>query len=405
MNASHSRAILGRCVLKRHASRRSSSIALAASSHRLDRKEKKEAYSAKPRIFFVDKESYRQRSLQASLFSTSNKPAFDPFSASSSKILKQADEELSPEELALKRALESYPDDTYGVLDDLQHAYMDLGYWQEALGIERTKCQDYLPDTDEYADSIHAQGKLFLRQQDFRNAQKLYAQALEYFTVTNNSVQRGHVLISMAGWHYFRNRLDDSLELLCESESLLDTNPTLLVKCLDNQGLIHRLWGDYETALDKYRQALQVVVDEETRQALTLHVADMLSALEEMDQALQVYRELFESTQNQGMQGVLLHNIAMIHVDQGDYDMAVEEFNLALDVKRQTGGENNPEVAKTLNALGALYGGILDQKTQAMDYFRQALMIARINADDKEDDPDVLHALRNLTALEKEIKR
>jgi hypothetical protein len=50
------------------------------------------------------------------------------------------------------------------------------------------------------------------------------------------------------------------------------------------------------------------------------------------------------------MQGVLLHNIAMIHVDQGEYDMAVEEFNLALDVKQQTGGEDNPEVAKTLNA-------------------------------------------------------
>jgi tetratricopeptide (TPR) repeat protein len=401
---SYSRSVLGRCVLKRHASRQSSSIALA-SSHRLDRNEKKEACFPKPQSFLIEKEPYRQRSLQVSFFSTSNKPAFNPFSASSSKILKQVDEELSPEELTLKRALESYRDDTDGFLDDLQQAYMDLGYWKEALGIEQTKCRDYSQDTDEYADSIHAQGKLFLRQEDFRNAQKLYAEALEYFTVNNNNVQRGHVLISMAGWHYFRNRLDESLELLCESESLLDTNPTLLVKCLDNQGLIHRLWGDYEMALDKYRQALQVVVDEETRQALSLHVADMLSALEEMDQALEVYTELFESTQNQGMQGVLLHNIAMIHVDQGDYDMAVEEFNLALDVKRQTGGETNPEVYKTLNALGALYGGILDQKAQAMDCFRQALMIARIHADDPENDPDVLQALRNLTALEKEMQR
>jgi tetratricopeptide (TPR) repeat protein len=403
---SHSRVILGRCVLKRRAThRQSTSIALATSSHRLYRKEKKEAYSAKPQSFLLEKEPYRQRSFQVSLFSSTNKPAFDPFSASSSKILKQADDELSPEELALKRTLESYRDDIDGTLDDLQQAYMGLGYWQEALGVEQTKCRDYSPDTDEYADSIHAQGKLFLRQEDFRNAQKLYAQALEYFTVNDNNVQRGHVLISMAGWHYFRNRLDESLELLCEAESLLDTNPTLLVKCLDNQGLIHRLWGDYETALDKYRQALQVVVDEETRQALSLHVADMLSALEESDQALEVYQELFESTQNEGMQGVLLHNIAMIHVDQGDYDMAVEEFNLALDVKRQTGGESNPEVAKTLNALGALYGGILDQKTQAMGCLKEALMIARINAGDSENDPDVLHALRNLTALEKEMQK
>jgi tetratricopeptide (TPR) repeat protein len=85
------------------------------------------------------------------------------------------------------------------------------------------------------------------------------------------------------------------------------------------------------TSIDKLCKC--VVIDGETRQALSLHVADMLSALEEMDQALEVYEELFESNPNQGMQGVLLHNIAMIHVDQGEYDMTVEEFNLALDVK------------------------------------------------------------------------
>jgi hypothetical protein len=93
------------------------------------------------------------------------------------------------------------------------------------------------------------------------------------------------------------------------------------------------MWSDYETALGKYRQALQVVIDEETRQALDF--ACSRYALYLGGNGSSVYEELFKLTQNQGMQGVLLHkNIAMIHIDQGENDMAVEEFNLAFWIKR-----------------------------------------------------------------------
>jgi hypothetical protein len=51
-------------------------------------------------------------------------------------------------------------DDYYYILEDLHQAYMTLGYWEEALGVEHTKCDLYFTaDTNEYADSIHLQGK------------------------------------------------------------------------------------------------------------------------------------------------------------------------------------------------------------------------------------------------------
>lgn len=343
-------------------------------------------------------------------YSFNKNESFNPLEASSATLLRQADCELSPDEFSLKEALKNYEREEDGnlarphLLEDLQQAYIKLGYWEEALGIERTKCKEFFePGTDEYADSIHTQGKFCLRQEDFKNSKKLYIEAWDYFTTSQNDIQRGHVLISLSGWYYFRNQLDKAMDQLQESEALLDSNPSLLVKCLDNQGLIHRLWGEYDTALEKYRQALQVVVDDNTRQALQLHVADMLVALEEPDQALNVFQELLAETKtsnNLGIEGVLLHNIATIHVDQGDYELALKEFHQALQVKQATGGEHNPEVAKTWNSLGALHATIFDEKVQALECFQRVLLIARINAEDAKTDPDVLNAIKNISAVE-----
>eukprot|EP00532_Pseudo-nitzschia_australis_P003979 CAMPEP_0168194770 /NCGR_PEP_ID=MMETSP0139_2-20121125/19431_1 /TAXON_ID=44445 /ORGANISM="Pseudo-nitzschia australis, Strain 10249 10 AB" /LENGTH=595 /DNA_ID=CAMNT_0008118443 /DNA_START=173 /DNA_END=1960 /DNA_ORIENTATION=- len=398
--------------------------------------------------------------------------------ASSSSILKQDDDELSTEELRLKKALNDYirnhqqkqqqqqyrnttkeetsttisTSTTYNYdesfedyddekertrfrLENLQRAYMDLEYWEEALQIEAFKCHVYFAeDTDEYADSIHAQGKFYLRQQSFADSKRLYEEALDYFERTDNSVQQGHVLISLAGWYFFRNQLDEALDCLQRSESVLDSNPNpaLLYKCLDNQGLIYRLWGEFHVALDKYQQALQVVLvdDTETRLALKLHVADMHLALDESHEALAVFQELLielassattaesdnnnnnseqQSVNNLGMRGVLLHNIATIHADLGEHDLALAEFREALAAKQSSaGGESNPEVAKTLNSLGALHAGAFGEKHVALEYFQQALLIARIHADvgdgeNPANDPDVANALQNISVIEQEL--
>jgi tetratricopeptide (TPR) repeat protein len=403
---------------------------------------------------------------------------FDPLSMPSSTVLKQRDQELTKKEISLKRALEHYQQAVaqqhdegdaslvllQDALDNLNKAYMNLGYWEDALGVEQTLCQlfyslpsfddddnnnsddddnddndDKDPNSDAYADSIHAQGKLYLRLEDFRNAHDLYQQALDYFTQSGNTTQQGHVLMSLAGWHYFRGELETALELLEQSEPLLEHNPTLLVKNLDNAGLVLRCMNEYGLALEKYEQALQLIrvgqnhddddddndyVDEslwETRIALGMHMADMRVALDQPDEALELYEEIFDTLDrkptltNSGTRGVLMHNIANLHAQQGDYELALEEFNQALQLKANAvgGGEgennnnnnnNNPEVAKTWNAMGALYGGVLQQTPQALECFQQALNIFRSNADHEESDPDVLAVLRNMTVLQQKTK-
>lgn len=346
---------------------------------------------------------------------------FDPLKVSSATVLKEDDNELTSEELELKESLKVYQEvvgSTEGddpeiseALDALHQAYMSLGYWSDALGVEQRKCRIFFEEgTDEYFDSLHVQGKLYLREGNFEKSGELYQESLKYFQEVGNDVQQGHVLISLAGWYYFRDQLDLSMEHLVKAESLLDANPTLLVKCLDNQGLICRSYGDYGDALDKYQQALQVVVDDETRYAVKLHIADMLVALEEPHQALAMYQELvLETQQNEnsdtGMQGVIWHNIATLHVEDGEYDLAVEEFRTAIQLKQESGGEDHPEVAKSWNSLGALHYGYLDEKMQALECFKHALWIARIQAEDPKSDPEVMAALQTISDLEQRINQ
>jgi len=368
---------------------------------------------------------------------------FDPLQQSSATVLKEDnDDELSEPEQKLKQVLQQYAD-YMATMDDpenhellqqdfeyeekiqaLQEVYMDMGYWSDALGIEESKCTLYYEEgTEEYADSIHSQGKLYLRQEDFRQSKALYDEALAFFessSSVSSQVQVGHVLISLAGWYYFQNQLDVAMEHLHNAEPLLDSNPPLLVKCLDNQGLVYRLWGDYLAALDKYQQALQVVGEEEaTRHALIMHLGDMYQAIEEPQQALKVYQDLVQELEQkgassnatasvkeiEGMQGVLWHNIATIHVDFGDHELALDEFDRAIQLKTESGGANHPEVAKTWNSLGVLHAGALRQLPKARECFQHALMIARINTEDPSTNEDVIHILQNISHIEQQLNR
>jgi tetratricopeptide (TPR) repeat protein len=160
---------------------------------------------------------------------------------------------------------------------------------------------------------------------------------------------------------------------------------------------------------------------------LHLHVADMLVALEEAEQALDVYQDLMIGLQQQsnnnnpGMQGVLLHNIVTIHVDMGDYESALEEFHQALQYKHQAANssgsnsngeqqqqqqqqqQHHPKVANTWTSLGALHAGVLNDPRQALECFQQALRIARINAEDPQQDPEVLATLQYISMLEQQL--
>ena len=375
---------------------------------------------------------------------------FDPSSSSiSTLLLKQSDHELTSEERTLKGCLQKYQQsfddasdaetswthDQEQALEQLQKSYEKLEYWEEVLDLEKMKYGYVLKEKQEandddnglndiIADSLHQQGKYHLRLADFVQSKQYYDQSLEYFqSYSTNEVQEGHVLISLAGWHFFRNNdLTKAMELLKEAEILVKTNPTLLYKCFDNQGLIYRLEEKFEEALGVYQQALQLCTtdnenrdegQQEQKYAIQMHIGDMLLALGRYQEAVEVYQMLLDQPNiltNFGRQGVIWHQIAICHESQNYIEMALTEYQHALQFKIQgAGGETNPEVAKTYCAIGLLQASdLINQKHLALDSFHKVLAIARMHASEDDGgepkDPNVLRAIQMIAKLEKELQ-
>lgn len=78
-------------------------------------------------------------------------------------------------------------------------------------------------------------------------------------------------------------------------------------------------------------------------------------------------------------------------------DDALRELESAYVIKKSTLGEVHPDVASSLNALGAVHA-TLGNDGEALSYFRESLMIARIHADDDQD-PNVMQTLRNISLV------
>jgi len=352
-------------------------------------------------------------------------------------LLKQEQEEQAQLEQDLKNALERYQslldkDSTEipSALNDLRDCYEHLMYWDDALRVERVM-QDYIISDEDRAASLYRQGKLYMRLQQVEKAHRYYQQAIDlYETVLPNlyHAHKGNILISMAGIHFHREKLPESLDILLQAEPHfrrhelevttatkdLDIPHVDLVKCLQHQGLLHRAMQDFQSALQKYEQALQVLelVDindyDNKRQGLLMDQADMLSALDELDRALLVYQSILDqdrwrnknnnSNQPTALEGVMLHNMGKIHAQQGQHELAVQRLSSAIDIKTRFVGEFSPEIAKSVSALGAVHA-VVQNKHQALQCFQQALLIARMHSQDGDRDPQVLLALRNIALI------
>lgn len=80
-------------------------------------------------------------------------------------------------------------------------------------------------------------------------------------------------------------------------------------------------------------------------------------------------------------------------------DEALRELESAYVIKKKTLGELHPEVASSLNGLGAVHAS-LGNDGEALSYFRESLMIARIHAvGSDEEDPQVMQTLRNISLV------
>lgn len=366
-----------------------------------------------------------------------------PVFSSQAVLQKQSYDDLSVEEQALKVALEKLQSlQSVGnnnndapnqvllkkeSLEEVRQCFEALEYWEDSLAVEQ-QLEMFADSALELAACIFRQGKLLVRVNDLSQASTKYQKALEMFQIEHDNgtiyhADIGNIMVAMAGVDFAREDIDKCLSTLDASEdhfrhhgqsiaeeckSLNEPHPDV-VKCLENQGMMYRLKQDFFQALGKFEEALEVVKETEIekRQALQMHVADMLGASGDLDGAIVYYEKIRSEDRAQrvdgeetALDGVILHCLGVLHSQQRQLELAKEELSRAVEIKRKVGGETNPEVSSSLVVLGSVHG-VMGNKRDALECFQQALFIAKASTEN-ENDPEVLHILRNIAILKGE---
>ena len=213
-----------------------------------------------------------------------------------------------------------------------------------------------------------------------------------------------------------------------EDEEDYSNHPDLAMIC-ENMALLFRRNNEDKAALARYRQALEIrqtgsdpdvaggagdgkILD------LMLGIADCLRALSKFDEASELYEQVLQShikdtrrkaeqapqdgvETRTALEAVIRHNLGLVHAQCGRHDLALEEYNTAREIKVALAGPDHPEVAVTLNAVGAVHGASGDRE-KALSHFRQALQIFQSHSGALgDDDPDVVNTQRNIRLIEK----
>lgn len=111
-------------------------------------------------------------------------------------------------------------------------------------------------------------------------------------------------------------------------------------------------------------------------------------------------RVAFDLEAATAMESAIRNNLAHALARIGQDKLSLEHYECALAIKRDAGGDVHVEVAHTLMAMGALLGGPMGDFGRALNCFKEALHIYRINFEEltggaMDDDGDEGHGRRS----------
>ncbi len=185
--------------------------------------------------------------------------------------------------------------------------------------------------------------------------------------------------LNMAGM--YRTLLDDWLLPLANAN-----NPQIKANALNQIGNQYHHLGQYDTALDFYKQslAIQQQIGDKYGEGTTLNNmpttaharCDYDNALDFLKQSLAIFQEIGDK---QG-EGSTLNNMATTAHARGDYDTALDFLKQSLAIQQQIGDKKTE--GATLNNISQIYDARGDYDS-ALDFLKQSLAIKQQIGDKK----------------------
>ncbi|NJD51683.1 MAG: tetratricopeptide repeat protein [Candidatus Methanoperedens sp.] len=143
-------------------------------------------------------------------------------------------------------------------------------------------------------------------------------------------------------------------------------------------GMIHYLRGEYDEALEKYKQSLEIdekLGDQQGIAANLNNIAVILANKCEYDEALETYKQLMEIIEKFGDHeglALALNNIALIHQTKGEYNEALEKYNQSMEIDKKLGDQRG--IAQTLHNIAVIHQK-KGEYDEALEKYRQSMEI------------------------------
>jgi CHAT domain-containing protein/Tfp pilus assembly protein PilF len=149
---------------------------------------------------------------------------------------------------------------------------------------------------------------------------------------------------------------------------------------LNNIGLIYKSRGEYYLAVEYYQQslALQEKIDNKTGIGHSLNsLGAVYYEMGQYIQALKFYQQALtkaQSGKNRIQEGNILNNIGLIYSQLGQYSKALTVYQEVLSIRKET--KDKVGEGTTLHNVGFVYNKMKNHK-QALNFYQQALSIFR----------------------------
>jgi len=173
-----------------------------------------------------------------------------------------------------------------------------------------------------------------------------------------------------------------------DDNSLKFASQVLLKKA---QALLETKTSD--SALDCFAEAVTTLKrcseeDDETISATLVKMGFLFLEKGDHSNALKCFAQVLEN-ENTEKDHAIYHEMALIHMRMGDYEMAMRYFKDTLPMKKSEFGENHLEVASVLRHIAFVYF-TKGEYDIALSYYEEALAVLKLNTFDFEEIVGVL---------------
>jgi len=184
-------------------------------------------------------------------------------------------------------------------------------------------------------------------------------------------------------------RLQSYYRLIGFSQKALELNEAILAKNIDEatnarayneSGLILRLYGQLDQALERYEQSLMVyrkIGKKEEEGGLLNNIAGIYRGKGDYDTALRYLEQslaICQQTSDRSGEGTAFNNISQIYDAKGDYDTALQYLQQSLAIRQQIGDRKGEST--TIGNIASIYYSKGDYE-KAIQYYHDDLAICQ----------------------------